>query len=148
LHRERVKRALARNPRLAARLGASMKSHRGTGRVWDPELDRIRRLVLKLARGHVACELNRPQLVGPDRVVFQPLLAMSETERREFEGGPWGELQPWPDVGSRAFLRASQGGGRWVEVQEGRYRYSVEETGGVLVQIVLSEYLECIVEWE
>ena len=31
----------------------------------------------------------------------------------------------------------------WIVVQQGRYRYAVAETGGVLILMVLSEYLAC-----
>ena len=36
----------------------------------------------------------------------------------------------------------------WVVVQPDRYRYAVVETGGVVVRMVLSEYLACEVVWE
>ncbi|MHC4356616.1 MAG: hypothetical protein ACYS0H_28290, partial [Planctomycetota bacterium] len=64
-----------------------------------------------------------------------------------------GEVRGWPEVGSRAFVRASGAkpyagqAGPWVVVQANRYRYSVDQDDGVRVQMVLSEYLVCSVNW-
>ncbi len=36
----------------------------------------------------------------------------------------------------------------WVEVQEGNYRYlAIDDLGGVVIKIVISEFLACIVHW-
>lgn len=57
---------------------------------------------------------------------------MSKQQRADFEASPWGELAGWPEIGSRAFVRACGAKadefaqvGEWVVVQPGRYRYSV-----------------------
>jgi hypothetical protein len=53
-------------------------------------------------------------------------------------------LAPWPEVGSRMATRLLTGedtAGHWVVVQDGIYRYSVQQTGGLRVRSVLSEYL-------
>jgi len=82
-----------------------------------------------------------------------PLIAMSEEERIAFEAVMLGTYQGWPELGSRAFMRAIGSSpdkretvGGWIIVQPGRYRYAVLE--GTIVQIVLSEYLACRVVWE
>jgi len=159
IQRASIRRTLAGSPPLAARIAASQTTDESGDLIWQPEVDRIRRVVLKLARGHAAYELY-PQLEDPDEVAFVPFLVMSDDERSAFEEVNSGPLQPWPELGSRAFLRAcgvypdsEQAGpllqaGSWIIVQPGRYRYSVIETGGVLVRIVLSEYLACAVTWE
>ncbi|MGH6846825.1 MAG: hypothetical protein ACREC0_05140 [Methylocella sp.] len=38
--------------------------------------------------------------------------------------------------------------GQWVVVQQGIYRYSVQQAGGLRVRSVLSEYLATEVLWE
>ena len=38
--------------------------------------------------------------------------------------------------------------GEWTIVQEGIYRYSVQQDGGLRVRSVLSEYLATEVQWE
>lgn len=122
--------------------------------LWEPETSRVQKVILKLATGHAAYELFT-QSEKPDHVEFIPLLALSEQQRADFEASPWGEFAGWPEIGSRAFVRACGAKadefaqvGEWVVVQPGRYRYSVNETGGVLVRIVLSEYLACVTQWD
>ena len=153
LRREKIKRALSRNDRLLARIQASARLDDHDVLVWEPEDERVRNVVLKLARGHAAYELSLPQLDGPETVFVSPLLAMSDEDRKSFENPGPGGLQGWPEINSRAFLRAvgakpySEQAGPWIVVQAGQYRYSVDEHGGVRVQIVLAEYLACVVEW-
>lgn len=155
LQRGKVRRALSHNPKLA-RMLEDCKRMDETGRlVWQPEDDRVRNTVLKLARGHVAYELSLPQLDAPVQVAVAPFVTMSEEQRASFENASGGTVQGWPEVGSRAFHRACgvapdplEQIDAWIIVQPGRYRYCVEETGGVLVQMVLSEYLTCRVVWD
>jgi hypothetical protein len=62
-------------------------------------------------------------------------------------------LAPWPEIGSRAFLRAVVAGNTvyqdndWIVVQQGNYRYLVSQADSDFVQIVLREYLACRVAW-
>lgn len=156
IRRSNVTRILNRNPALQRWIEASRGKAQGENLLWQPEIDRIRKIVLKLARGHAAYELY-PQLEEPEQVAFTPFVAMSDYERAVFEHEEVtsGTLQGWPEIGTRAFYRASgknpdsqrQIDG-WNIVQPDRYRYSVVETGGVLVKMVLSEYLACVVAWE
>lgn len=153
LVREKVRLALARNAGLAARI-LSAKTETTAHVIWVPEMDRVRNVVLKLARGHAAFELRLAQLDEPSSIDFQPFESMSERASAEFERAGAGEWRGWPEIGSRAFMRACGRGpsddseGPWVVVQAGRYRYSVDHSGGVVVRIVLSEYLACHVQWE
>ncbi|MGA3027519.1 MAG: hypothetical protein ABSF98_22390 [Bryobacteraceae bacterium] len=154
MQREKVKQILVQKPSLASRLNGCRKEDGAGGLIWQPEMERVRNVVLKLARGHAAYELSLPQLDDPDEVVFVPLLTMSRTQRMDFENVQGDVLQGWPEIGSRAFRRACDAFpnasqvGKWIVVQQGRYRYSVDQPGGVLIQIVLSEYLACTVEWK
>ncbi len=152
--RSKVKRALEHNPKLAAYIQASATiTDDGTCR-WTPSSDRVRNVMLKLARGHAAFELSLIQLNDPSELYLQPLLELLPIEREDFERAGTGEIRAWPEINSRAFLRAAgaepyaDSPGPWIVVQPGRYRYSVDQFGGVKVQIVLSEYLACIVIWE
>jgi hypothetical protein len=154
VQREKVRRALARNPRLASRLEASKKTDHEGRLAWQPESERVRKVVLKPARGHAAYELSQPQLDDPREVACTPIMAMSASQRVALVSEEPGKLAGWPEIGSRAFYRAcgafpnSTQEGKWIVVQPGRYRYSVEERGGVIVQVVIGEYLACTVEWE
>jgi hypothetical protein len=154
LQRPKIKRILSENANLRQRIQASMKQGGENSLLWEPETSRVRKVILKLATGHAAYELFT-QSERPDHIEFSPLLALSEQQRADFESSPWGEFAPWPEIGSRAFARACGAKADefaqvrdWVVVQPGRYRYSVNETGGVLVRIVLSEYLACVTQWD
>jgi hypothetical protein len=152
LRREKVKRALSRNARLAERIRASAANVDGE-LLWTPERDRVRNVVVKHARGHAAYELSVAQIEEPDDVRYFPLVSLSSEDRVNFESAESGQPRPWPEIGSRAFLRAceaepfSHQRGPWVSVSPGQYRYLVDQYGGVRVQIVVGEYLGCIVEW-
>lgn len=154
IQRPKIKRILADKPSLAKTLENSREILEEGSLLWKPDLDRVRNVVLKLARGHAAYELSLPHLDPPDRIGFAPFLSMTDSQREEFERAGAGELRGWPEIGSRAFLRAagarpfSDQVGPWIEVQTNRYRYSVDQHGGTLVRMVLSEYLACEVEWE
>jgi hypothetical protein len=153
-HRSNVKRILKDNPALRERIERARKRDEADNLLWEPEADRIQNVVLKLARGHAAYELY-PKLEEPTAVGVAPLPVLSDEVRSSFERIAADKIDLWPEIGSRAFLRAfgkspdrlpvSEG---WVVVQPDRYRYAVAETGGVLVRIVLSEYLACEIVWE
>jgi len=152
--RPKVKRALEHNPKLAAQIQASTTIAEDGACLWMPSANRVQNVVLKLARGHAAFELSLIQIDEPSEVIFRPLLAFSVEEREVFERAGAGEIRGWPEINSRAFLRAvgaepyADSSGPWIVVQPRRYRYSVDEFGGVRVQIVISEYLACVVVWE
>jgi hypothetical protein len=154
LIRTKIKRALSRNAQLVSRIQASAQLDDSGNIIWTPEMERVRNVVLKLARGHTAYELGLPQIDEPVAIMFQPFIAMSEQDRAAFENAGSGELREWPEIGSRAFLRAcgskpfADSSGPWIEIQPMRYRYAVDQIGGVLVRMVLYEYLACQVEWE
>jgi hypothetical protein len=154
IRRVKIKRALEHNPKLARQIeAASTVGDDGILR-WGPEAGRIQNVVMKLARGHVAYELCRVEIDEPTYITCIPLSVMSVDDRAEFENAGAGELRGWPEIGSRAYLRAAgaepfqDSSGPWIVVQSGQYRYSVDEDGGVRVQIVIAEYLACIVVWE
>lgn len=146
--REKIARILGAKLALAARLEAGRLEAGGANRI-HVEADRVRRVALKLARGHAAFELNEPQLGQPVEMVIAPLPGTPEEDLKRFETAPPFSL--WPEVGSRAMLALVENGpaaARWIVVQAGRYRYlAVTEDAGVLVRFVLSEYLGCEVRW-
>ena len=116
---------------------------------WLPEEARVRSVILKLARGHIAFEQNEPRLDEPDSVSVVPLCVMDANARAAFESSP-DTTGGWPEVGSRAMHRLLVGDDvtlPWVVVQPGSYRYLVaNETP--LVRIVVAEYLAAEVVWD
>ena len=150
LHRTKIVRILRENSSLAARLQRARADDPG-GTIWTPENDRVNRVVLKLARCHAAFELNEPQLHEPSHLEIKPLALMTEDERAAFETDDDG-LDIWPEVGSRAMQRVLVAGSDvfdegWLIVQEGNYRFRTSQANGLIVKIVLREYLGCEVVW-
>ncbi|MEJ6791079.1 hypothetical protein BrevBR_16165 [Brevundimonas sp. BR2-1] len=154
LGRPSVARALEQNGKLQ-KLIESGRKESGSGPVWDFDVARVRRVLLKQARGHVAHELNEPQLSEPSGFWFGPLESLNDAQRQPFELGEpddW-EIGGWPEVGSRAMQRLLICGDQaysepWLIVQDGRYRYQAYGENGWTVRMVLSEYLAGIVVWQ
>ena len=153
IQREKSRGTPLHSSELANRLRLSRQVDDAGTVIWTPENDRVQNVVVKLARGHAAYELSLPQLDEPEEIMFRPLLVMSDEEKAVFENAGSSELQGWPEIGSRAFLRACSAfpyedqDGPWIVVQPLRYRYSVDQLGGVLVRMVLADYLACHVRW-
>lgn len=152
----KVARALRRHKKLRARIERSKTEYRTTDGetrcVWKPEEERVERIVVKNARGHVLYEYGEPMLAKPTRVTILPLTAMSASERDDFEyaGVVDEQLAGWPEVGSRMMTRIYTGQDMrdgWVIVQDGVYRFRVEQHCGFVVRSVLSEYLATEVYW-
>lgn len=149
-------RALTDSPGLRARIERSRTEYETLGGetriLWKPDSGRIERVVLKNARGHAYFEYGEPMLDAPAHVRAIPLESLTATERQNFEGlSEERGFAAWPEVGSRMLTRVLTGedmAGEWVVVQEGAYRYSVHQEGGLRVRSVLSEYLATEVQWE
>jgi len=151
MRRAKIARILRENSSLLSRLQRA-RTDDAEGPVWVVENDRVNRVVLKLARCHAAFELNEPQIQEPSLFALKPLSLMSEDERAAFEGGD-DTFDVWPEVGSRAMQRMLVAGADvfnegWLEVQEGNYRFRVNQASGLVVKIVLREYLGCEVVWD
>jgi len=151
--RRKVARILSNRPAIAGLLSKSQKETDDGNVVWRPDINRVRDVVLKLARGHIAYELSLPQFDCPEVFGCAPILKTSHDERYAFEIPLDLTDMPSPEIGTRAFIRMRKQWptGRWddwIEVQQGRYRYRVgQSTGGNWVEMVLSEYLACRVLW-
>jgi hypothetical protein len=150
LQRRKIARILDGNGPLLARLRRARSDVDGVP-IWAVESDRARRVIMKLARCHAAFELNEPQLEEPSHMTIKPLALMTDDEREAFEGQDGG-LACWPEVGSRAMQRLlvfskdvfKEG---WIVVQDENYRFQTYQADGLVVKIVLREYLGCEIVW-
>lgn len=150
-------RALADSAALRARIRSSRSEYVTVGGetriLWKPEMDRIERVALKNARGHAYHEYGELMLAAPAHAWVRPFATMTVTERHDFEL-PASDGSPtlWPEVGSRMMTRLVTGddmAGQWVVVQQGIYRYAVQQDYPALrVRSVWSEYLATEVQWE
>ena len=118
--------------------------------VWMPEFDRIKRVIVKNARGHGYYELGDPNEVAgcPTSAWATTLDNITKDQENGFFSSEPG-LVGWPEVGSRAMIRAIEGQDLqdgWIVVQENVYRYSVEQ--GTRVRSVLFEHVITEVVWD
>lgn len=153
LSREKIRQALDRNPRLQNQLEQCRRTDDSGHIWWQPDEARVRNVIMKLAQGHAVYELGEYWNDEPDLYSIRAIPTMTTGEIQDFENLE-DYVQPlWPELGCRAFLRASgktippiQIGG-WLIVQPGRYRYLVNWQDGVDIRIVIGEYLACRVVW-
>ncbi len=147
ISRPKIAATLTRKSALQARLAANRVETPGEV-IWKPEDQRVRNVIVKLARAHAAYEQNEPQLDDPASYAVYPLCAMTDEMRKGFETPP--DTGLWPEVGSRAMHRivvGAEGEYPWIQVQPERYRYLVA-SGPMTVRIVIAEYLAAEVGWD
>lgn len=160
--RPKIARILRESPALRSMLnGARQVRDRSVSFSVDNE--RVRSVLLKLARGHAMYELDTPLSLDSVSVAWIPIPLMTSESRDHFETPPSSSF--WPEVGCRWMQRttvmsvtlASKTNPEetivqqmlvtpgWIEVQPGRYRYlaGMDDSAGVVVRMVLSEYLAC-----
>ena len=163
IRRPAISALLERSPALQARIEAS-KSRNGERTIFLVENDRVRRVLLKLARCHAAYELKQECREEPTSVWWQPIELLSEQFLETFNAPH--AIHTYGEIGSRGMQRlrvleiklaGASGEERllhltindWVDVQEGRYRFQAIDDGGVItIRIVIGEYLACEVTWE
>lgn len=147
-------RILLNNTALRDRIERSKSAYSqldGTERlVWLVESERAKNVILKNARGHAFYEMGEPMLDAPSCVQFTPLETLTSHQRDASERDE-AVLAPWPEVGSRMMTRVLSGEDMqdgWIVVQNGVYRYRVEQVGTMRVKTVLFEYLATEVSWD
>src|SRR6185437_6788451 len=125
--RRKIRRMLGQNPKLAARIKQSERRGQDGSMYWEAQPERVRNVIVKLARGHLAYEFGLPLRGEPKFVSFMPFSAMSEDQISEFEVPENNSKILWPEIGSRAFVRARIVARElvpngWIVVQPRRYR--------------------------
>jgi len=149
---ETARKVLAGNARLRNKIEAARTESMDAGgvsrRIWRSDLEKIRRVVVKNARGHAYHELGQPMLEEPDDVMIVPLEVIDEERLADFltvDLGPG-----WTEVGSRLLQRMIEGTDMvegWIVVQPGVYIFAVIDTDGVTVRSIIREYLLTEVTW-
>lgn len=149
---ETARRVLAGNAKLRREIEVArtevVNSDGNLRLTWLPDLDRIRRVVAKNARGHVFHELGQPMFAEPDDILVVPLEMIDEEPLADFLTVDLGSV--WPEVGSRLFQRIYEGIDMvdgWIIVQPGVYVFAVIETDDVTVRSIIREYLLTEVTW-
>lgn len=151
VERPKVARLLREKPALAALISQARTVDAAGTIWWKPDDKRIRTVVLKLARGHATFENAEACREEPAAGWIAPLPTISRDQRTAFETPP--TIEVLPEIGTRAFERIFMAGGAvvaddgWQVVQPGRYRYLASFGSGVVIRVVLSEYLAGEVVW-
>ena len=162
IKRPSVARKMRKSPALRARIEQSRTVQDGQD-AFVPEWDRIANVMLKLARGHAAFDLSQLRREEPDHFWCDALSTLPEDQRERFVAPH--KQHMIGEVGSRnlqrmfilqATLQSESGDEQnmavlindWVNVQDGLYRYiAIDDSGGVVIRILLSETLACEVAW-
>ncbi len=145
LERENIKEILSRKPKLLERI--KMQTKRGNNYLESElEKNRIKNVLLKLAKGHLLYEFNTPITNEEININYFNLLSLDEVSRLYFEIPP--ELTKMPEVGCRALgniyiLDEKYFCFNWNIVQAERYRYLTGYNGQFFVRIVIGESLAC-----
>lgn len=167
LCRAKVAGILEKKPLLAKKLSEAWRRAGGPGGSFVVENDRVRRVLMKLARGHAAHELDQIRPSAAVELAWTTFDMMESDARDRFEDPP--PFATVPELGSRSTLRPrivelvlapvsdpqavvkksfvlDHG---WLEAQPGRYRYlaGLLESGHPVVRIVLSEFVACEAIW-
>ena len=162
IRRPRVAHMLRRSSALRSRMESAKTIV--DGRVFfTSEEERVKTVILKLARGHAAFELSYPLRLEPSSFFCSPISLMTDEEIESFDAAY--VTEDFGEVGSRQMQRLlvtqvkleSQAGQRsvmnllindWVVVQEERYRYlAIHNRLGVNIKIIIAEFLACEVIW-
>jgi hypothetical protein len=148
LARKKIRLILQKKPALLARFKEAHKQI-SDKIIFSVESQRLRKILLKLARGHATYELNEPQLEEPTHLSYSPLCMMNPDERADFEAEPISSI--FPEVGSRSSQRLvvnEPGLAIWIRVQPERYRYLTSIDAGINIRMVIREYLACEARWD
>lgn len=141
---------LKARPAIARRIEEGKSISEEGAIVWRPEVDRVREVVLKLARGHVAYELGLQCTDEPEFVDITPIPSMSEHQLHSFFEITTSHI--YPEIGSRSFVGLFNGKAsayeNWCVVQESNYKYAVGQGAGNWVKMTLGGYLACHVAWD
>lgn len=162
IRRPRVGNILRQSPQLQARIESAKRIVDGCIH-FIPEVERVKNVLLKLARGHAVFDLSQVQRCDPDSFQWFALTTLTEEQREDFDAPHVVEL--WGEICSRGHQRLMHlllplHGAKdeeiplpvtlcdWVVLQEGRYRYqATDDVEGIVVRIVIGEYLACEVAW-
>lgn len=147
VEREKIRAILSRKKALLNKLEKAITETPNGQRAFILELERFKKILLKIAQGHALYEQNEPKSEsGITSFAFGTIEMLSDESREIFEALPYADMAP--EVGSRAMQNILMSrdfiGMPWVVVQENRYRYLTFNEG---VRMVFSEYVWCEIIW-
>lgn len=141
-------RILSRNSNLRLRIGSSRKMESGR-LIWHPEIDRVKRVIVKNARCHILYEAAEPHWDEPEEVSIFAIPGMTDHELEDFlHSDPF---QAWTEVGSRWMQRVLEDRefdkfGFYI-FQDGTYRFRIDTDDGISAKIIMWNYLAAKIVW-
>ena len=150
LKREKIKKILKNKAPLREKIFQSMSETNGQIS-FNVEAERLKNVIVKLAKGHAKYENSEPIFDEPTQVTFKPLPTMTQNEIDLFLADA--KLTKSPEVGSRAmqnFLIDTNNNvlSHWTVVQPDNYSYcATMNLGRLSVKIIVWDYLAAEVIW-
>jgi hypothetical protein len=162
IRRPSVAKIMRKSPALRTRIENSRTEVDGQFG-FIPEMDRIKNVMLKLARGHASFELSLCCRTEPDHFWCGPLSTLPQDAQDAFHSVHFQHI--FGEIGSRnqqrlmvtQFTMSSETGEQknigmlindWIDVQDDQYRYiAIDDMGALIIRIVISEYFACEVAW-
>lgn len=159
IKRDYIRDIFEKSPSLRKRIENSTKIENGNIEFY-PEIERVKNVVIKLAKGHTAYELSLSHLDNPKLLWFGLLSSLPEENKIDFNSVHF--QQNAGEVGSRSMQRflvttlVNQNGENinmiindWIDVQDNKYRYiTIDDMGMIITRIVIDELWGCEVVWE
>jgi hypothetical protein len=142
-------RILSRNNGLKLRIDSSRRMDAGR-LVWLPEIDRVKRVIVKNARCHILYEAAEPHWEEPEEAAVFAIPSVTNRELEKFLSGD--PFQAWTEAGSRWMQRVLEEKGAFDEFgfynfQNGTYRFRIDTNEGISAKIIVWDYLAAKVVW-
>jgi hypothetical protein len=163
ISRSKIANILNRVPALRARIESAISIKEDQTHL-SVEVERMKNVILKLARGHAAFELSRICREEPSSFWWCSLVLLSKSEQDDFDASH--VVGMLAEIGSRniqrflvtQFVFHPLNGGKpethnvvindWVNVQEDGYRYlAIDDNEEIRIKIVIGEYLASEIVW-
>lgn len=156
IRRPSVARIMQNSPALRQRIENSKTVVDGQI-AFEPEMERICNVMLKLARGHAAFELSQLCRTEPDHFWCGPLSLLPQESQEVFNSVHF--QKNFGEIGSRNMqhilvtqitLNSEDGGNQniemlintWIDVQDDQYRFiAIDDMGTLIIRIVIAESL-------
>lgn len=150
LLRHKISKTLEHAPALKQRLDEAAIVIDGIYTL-QPEFERVNRIIGKIAKGLWSFENSQDaaDMTADVQLSVEPL---SQQQIDTFFAAS--HTQPWGEIGSHGFVRSiighepSEYGADWIDVQAGRFSYSVDSYGAHRVRMIFSHYLYATVYLE
>jgi len=136
IQREKTRKTLLHSPKLQERIASQIIDFGGVA-IYDYEKDRFKRVMYKLAFGHLAYENSALLWDSKYNISMWLLQEMSDLQKQLFLKPYIGDILP--EVGSRSLLNnivlipknneVCSCLSQWIPVQENRYSYCVSPNG-------------------